>query len=174
MNWLDILLAIVLAAGTFFGLRQGFIQSITGLIGIILAVVIAGNFYLNFGSILNLFSPTISNFIAFTFILLGVLVLAYFTGRILKAIMKTAFLGWTDNLAGGVAGLIFAVILVSTLLAIWAKFFGSAGIADSLIAQALLDSFPLILGLLPSEFDSIREFFQESSGVLGAILSPAL
>lgn len=170
MNWLDILLCIVLAAGAFFGLRRGFVQSVTGLLGAILAVVVAGNFYSDLGGTLNLFSPAVSNIIAFMFILLIVLTVTYLVGRLLKFFIKTVFSGWIDPLAGGVAGLLFAGVVMSAILATWAKFFGGGLLANSVISQALLDGFPVILGLLPGEFDTIREFFQESSQVIDIIL----
>jgi membrane protein required for colicin V production len=47
------------------------------------------------------------------------------------------------------------------VLAIWAKYLGTGGaISDSNLAPILLDRFPMVLGLLPDEFDSVRDFFQ--------------
>ena len=47
------------------------------------------------------------------------------------------------------------------LLAAWVKFFGAGEtIIQSILAGFLLDNFPLVLGLLPQEFDAVRSFFQ--------------
>jgi membrane protein required for colicin V production len=51
-------------------------------------------------------------------------------------------------------------ILISALLATVVKFFGEGMVTESALAGFLLDQFPIILGLLPSQFDSIRNFFQ--------------
>ena len=51
-------------------------------------------------------------------------------------------------------------ILISALLATIVKFFGEGIVTDSALAGFLLDKFPIVLGLLPSQFDSIRDFFQ--------------
>ena len=41
------------------------------------------------------------------------------------------------------------------------KYVGISGpVDDSALAALLLDSFPVVLALLPSEFDSVRSFFQ--------------
>jgi len=46
------------------------------------------------------------------------------------------------------------------VLAIWIKYLGiGATLADSALANFLLDGFPFALGLLPGEFDSVCEFF---------------
>jgi membrane protein required for colicin V production len=39
-------------------------------------------------------------------------------------------------------------------------FFGTDLVTESFLAGVLLDKFPLVLALLPSEFDTVRDFFQ--------------
>ena len=64
------------------------------------------------------------------------------------------------SLAGAALGFVLGAIFCGAILAIWVKFLGAGAIADSGIATLLLDRFPLVLALLPSEFDGIRSFFQ--------------
>ena len=45
MHWLDIILLIALVIPTFIGLRQGLIKAVLSLVGLIIGVVLAGNFY---------------------------------------------------------------------------------------------------------------------------------
>ncbi|GAJ19730.1 unnamed protein product, partial [marine sediment metagenome] len=41
------------------------------------------------------------------------------------------------------------------------KFLGAEGpLAESGLATLLLDQFPMVLALLPEEFDAVRPFFQ--------------
>jgi membrane protein required for colicin V production len=49
---------------------------------------------------------------------------------------------------------------LGALLAIWVQFFGSGLVTESFLAGVLLNKFPLVLALLPSEFDAVRDFFQ--------------
>ena len=54
-----------------------------------------------------------------------------------------------------------AAIFSGALLAMWVKWLGvSDPITESFLAEFLLGQFPLVLALLPGEFDSIRSFFQ--------------
>jgi membrane protein required for colicin V production len=88
------------------------------------------------------------------------MVLAAFLSRLLKFLVSIVMLGWVDHLGGAVFGFLMGTILWSVLLATWVKFFGTELVTDSFMAALLLDKFPLILGLLPGEFDAVRNFFQ--------------
>ena len=58
------------------------------------------------------------------------------------------------------AAFVMGAIFISAILATIVKFFGEGLVTESALAGFLLDKFPIILGLLPSQFDSIRDFFQ--------------
>jgi membrane protein required for colicin V production len=90
----------------------------------------------------------------------GVIVVAGLLARLLKLALSAVLLGWVDKVGGAVVGLLVGAIIWSIILATWVQFFGSDLVADSFLAEVLLDKFPLILALLPEEFDAIRDFFQ--------------
>lgn len=160
MNWLDIILIIGLIGSAFLGLRQGIVKGLCALAGIFLGPVLAGRFYPSVAPMLTtLFDEEAANLAAFLLIILVVLVLAYILGRILSAIFTHVTSGMLDHILGAVFGLTVGAILLSAILAAISKFIGGEFISGSAIAQVLLDKFPLILGLLPPEFDSIKEFF---------------
>ncbi len=70
-------------------------------------------------------------------------------------------LGLVNRLGGAVLGLFLAGIFCGAVLTMWVKFLGAGNtIEDSAMARFLLDSFPVVLGLLPSDFDSVRSFFR--------------
>jgi membrane protein required for colicin V production len=160
MNWLDIIILISLVASVIGGIATGLIRGLVSLAGLIIGIILAGRFYLTvagwFGFISN---KDIANIIAFGLILFVIMILAGIIGKALHAIASAILLGWLDHLAGGFIGLVMAFISWGTLLALWAHFFGGDAIANSAIAQVMLDKFPLVLALLPSQFDSVREFF---------------
>ena len=161
MNWLDIVLLVALAIPTFIGLKQGLIKAVLSLVGLIIGVILASNFYEALGSRLGFIpNPDIANITAFILILVGVLVIATILARLLKFIVSIVMLGWVNYLGGAVFGLLLGAILWGAILAIWVKFLGTELIMESLVASVLLDKFPLVLALLPSEFDTIRSFFQ--------------
>jgi membrane protein required for colicin V production len=89
-----------------------------------------------------------------------VLIAATVVATLLKVTARAVMLGWVDHLGGGIFGFVMGAILISAVLATIVKFFGEGIVTESLLAGVLLDRFPLILGLLPQEFDAIRDFFQ--------------
>ena len=161
MNWLDIVILVPIAINAFVGFGKGLIKMVLSLVGVILGVFLAGQFYDTVGSWLGfLGNEDISNALGFILILGVVMVVAELLGTVIKKMVSIVLLGWVDRLGGAALGAFIGVIFVSAALAIWAKFFGSDAISESAIASFLLDKFPLILGLLPAEFDSVKDFFQ--------------
>ena len=161
MNWLDIVIAIILVIQVIVGLSQGLIKALLGLIGLIVGIVLAGRFYENLGSRLTFIdNPDAANVAAFVAILLIVWVVFSIIATILTKIVSAVFLGWVNKLGGAVFGLLMGALFVGAALAVWAKFFGSDALADSVLATFLLDKFPVVLALLPSQFDSIKDFFE--------------
>lgn len=161
MNWLDIAVLVILGVSAFNGLRQGLIKTALSLAGLIIGIILAGQFYQQLAGLLA-FIPNedIANIAAFILILVGVMVIASILARLLKFAVSVVLLGWVNRLGGAVFGLVLGAIFLSAILATWAKFFGSDSISESFMAAFLLDKFPLILALLPAEFDAIRDFFQ--------------
>jgi len=161
MNWLDIVILVLIVISAFGGLGRGLIKTVLSLVGVIVGVLLAGQFYDTVGGWLGFFgNEDIANALGFILILGVVMVAAEILGTVIKKMASFALLGWVDRLGGAILGALIAVIFISAGLAIWAKFFGSDTIAESAIASFLLDKFPLVLGLLPAEFDSIKDFFQ--------------
>ena len=161
MNGLDIVIIIALLIPIFIGLKLGIIMAALSLAGLIIGVVLASNFYDSVSKMLG-FIPNedVANIVAFILILVVVMVIVALLARLLKFVASVTMLGWVDHLGGAIFGFLMGAILWSALLATWVKFFGTGLVTESLLAGMLLDKFPLILALLPSEFNAIRDFFQ--------------
>ena len=162
MNWLDIVILVVIAIATFLGLRIGIIKAALSLAGLIVGVILAGRYYLPFSQQLA-FIPqdSIAKVVAFAIILIGVLIIAAVLAWLLKWAASAMMLGWVNRLGGAVFGLILGAIFCSALLAMWVKFVGIDGaIAESALTPILLDRLPMVLALLPGEFDAVHSFFQ--------------
>ncbi|MDD4875623.1 MAG: CvpA family protein [Dehalococcoidales bacterium] len=162
MNWLDIVIIVVLAVSAFLGLKIGLIKVVLALAGLIVGVILAGNFYIPLSEQLTFISKDgVAEVVAFAIILIVVMIIAAVLTRFLKWAASVMMLGWIDHLGGVAFGLILGAILCGALLATWAKWLGTGDtITESIVSAVLLDKFPLILALLPDEFDTIRSFFQ--------------
>jgi len=164
MNWLDVLILIFLIILTITGLRKGLIKTVIPLIGIIIGVVLAGHFYGSMASWLSgwLESPNQAKIVAFAIIFILVVVVSLIIASLLSKFLSLLFLGWADKLGGAILGLVMAALICGAILTIITKynFPGMEGsIHDSALASFLVNNFPIVLPLLPGDFDSVRDFF---------------
>ena len=162
MNWLDIVIIVVLIASAFGGLKNGLIRAVLSLAGLIVGIVLAGRFYIPLSEQLA-FIPqdNIARIVAFAIILIGMMIVAGLLASLLTWTVSAVMLGWVNRIGGAVFGLVFGAIFCGALVAIWVKFLGiNSIIVESVMATILLDYFPVVLALLPDEFDTVRSFFQ--------------
>lgn len=161
MNWIDIVIIIYLILSIIGGAMQGLIRSVLSLLGLIIGVVLAANFYQNLATIFGfIHNGTVARVIAFVLIVGVVVIIAAIVGAALRSVIKAIHLGWVDGLGGAVFGLAMGAISAGALLAVIVKLTNSNLITGSSLAGFLLDKFPVVLGLFPSEFDVIRDFFK--------------
>jgi membrane protein required for colicin V production len=161
MNWIDIIFLILLVVSTIVGLKQGLIKAVLSLIGIIAGVFLASNFYEPLANVFGFFNnEDVANIVAFILILVVVIIIASLLAKLLDSVIKAIMLGWVNSIGGAVFGFLMGVITLSAILAVWVKFFGTDMLAESFVAGLLLDKLPLVLALLPKEFDVVRDFFK--------------
>ena len=162
MSWLDIIILVIIVIPTLIGLKVGIIKAVLTLAGVIVGVILAGRFYVSFAESLTFISePSLARITAFAIILIGVMVIAAVVASLIKWAVSAVMLGWVNRFGGAVFGFVLGAIFCGALLTMWANFLGPGeAMTDSALAQLLLDSFPMVLALLPDEFDSVRSFFQ--------------
>ena len=158
MNWLDILLLVLLAIATIIGIATGIIKAILSIVGIVVGVILAVRFYVPLAERLTFISSeTGAKIAAFAIILIGVLIIARLIAWALGKAASALMMGWINRLAGGVLFLALAALVISVLLALWVRFFGTSDVINnSRIAKGLLDFFPLIMSIIPA--DKIPQF----------------
>lgn len=161
MSWLDIVIVVGLVFATLSGLKTGLIKAVLTLVGLIAGVMLGGRFYLSLSEQLTFITSTATARIAaFAIIMVGVLILAAIVARLLKVTAEAMMMGWLNRLGGAALGLVLGAVFWGAALAAWVKFIGPAEIIlDSGIANFLLSVFPVILNLLPQEFDDVGSFF---------------
>ena len=164
MNWLDAVIVIAIAWFTFAAFRAGIIREVVTVIALVVGVLAAGFYYDDLAEDVLLFidNDTAANVMAFL-VLFGAMALAgQLAAFLLKQVAGLLFLGWLDHLAGAAFGLLKGLILVEVFLILFTTYpyFGLGdAIRGSAIAPLFLDGGPVLLKLLPSEFDSAVEAF---------------
>ncbi len=164
MNWLDAPIVIAIAWLTFAAFRAGIIREVVTAIAFVVAVLAAGFYYDDLAENVLLFigDDTAANVTAFV-VLFGAVVLGgQLAAILLKQMAGLLWLGWLDHLAGAAFGLLKGLILVEVFLILFTTYpclgLGDA-IRGSAIAPLFLDRGPVLLKLLPGEFDSAVEAF---------------
>ncbi len=162
MNWLDIVIAVVLVIGIVIGVKAGLIKMVVSLAGLILAIFLAGRFYVALANILTFIpSDQAARVVAYIIIFIVVMLIAALIAWLLTKLASAILLGWINRLVGAIVGLLVGAIFCGAILAIWVKYtsMGADVISSSYLGKFLLNTFPLVLALLPGEFDSIKSFF---------------
>jgi membrane protein required for colicin V production len=161
MNWLDIVLIVVIVISALVGLRIGLIKAVLSLVGAIVGIILAGRYYIPLSEQLSfIHQESLAKIVAFVIIFVGIMVIASVLAWLLNWVASKIMLGWANHLGGAVFGLVLGVIFCSALLAIWVSLIGiETVISESKVAAVLLHYFPLVLALLPDEFNATRSFF---------------
>jgi len=163
MNGLDILVGITLALGAYTGLRKGIVGMVLPLVGLVIGVHLAGRYYQTLAERVFHSQASSMQIISFVLILLAVIFAASLVASLVSRALSLILLGWLNGLLGAVLGLLLAMMAWGTLLAIILLFPGLAPeglIGDSFFAGLIVERFPLLLALLPEEFDRVRTFFR--------------
>ena len=164
MNWLDIvILAITIILG-LMGLRRGAIKTVFGIAGLVGGIVLAGHYYQPFASVLSPRGASWAGIAAYAIILVATLIVASIIGQLIAQLAHIILLGWIDRLIGFILGAIIGSMLCAAVLAIVSKYLpGAEGIiSHSVMAKLLMQQIPLLLALLPKEFDFIRDLFLQT------------
>ena len=183
MNWLDMMILVFLCFSVIMGLRKGLIKSLVPLVCLLIAIPLAG---VASGPVAEkLGDHSWSHVLAFIIIWAVVYIAVAVGAWFLQKILDVMLMGWIDKLGGVAFGLAAGWILCSMIVLIVARYavlpvdlpdiipddierwledegrsaYVYSTIDDSAIASAQLDSSSVILGLLPSRFDDVKDFF---------------
>ena len=160
MNWLDIILIVALALSVLSGLFSGLIRVLFSLIGVIVGLLLAGVYTDSLADKLTFMDSNGAHILAFLIIFLGTIIVATIIGALISMLFKNTPLGVLDKIGGAILGLLVGAIFIGAILAIYLKYVGQPTIiTSSPISAFLVDKFGIVLGLLPSQFDTIKNYF---------------
>ncbi len=177
MNWLDAVIIVVLVVPTFIGYKIGLLKMVLPLVGVLIGVILACALHGYLADLLDdsIDSEAWAHIVAFLIIFIAVFVLTYFAAFVLQKILQMAFLGMVEKIAGAALVFITVWLICSFVVAMVAKYgalgadyipgdiVGSESVEGTIDGSALatfqVDTFPLIIGLLPDEFDVVKDYF---------------
>ncbi|MCL6431610.1 MAG: CvpA family protein [Anaerolineae bacterium] len=118
MILVDLTLVVFIGLLAFMGLRSGLIHESVTLVGLIAGLLIAGESYARFGSLLIPWLKTrgMADLGAFILLLIAVWLAVLVLGALMRGLLEGLHLGWIDNLGGMVLGLARGLFLSEVLV----------------------------------------------------------
>lgn len=160
MHWLDLAIIAIIAWLTFRALSVGLIREVVTAIAFVGGVILAGNYYGELAADIAFLieDETWRELVAFGSIFLGIVVIGQIVATLLRRVASLLLLGPFDRVGGAAFGFAKGVLLVEVLLFAGLAFPVSTGvdtaIDDSALAPLFVDGIPVLLELLPAEFES--------------------
>jgi membrane protein required for colicin V production len=155
MNLADLVILIVLLIGFTAGLARGFVRGLMGLVGLVLAVILAAGSYERLAEYAPSFIPGDrgAEIVSFALIFIVVIVLVTIAARIIAKGLRLAALGWLDRLAGSALGVVMAAVVMGMflLITVMAGFEEEKLLVESVMAPRVLRVTDVVVGLLPKE-----------------------
>ncbi len=119
LNWFDIVVAIVLILAFFNGLQKGLVMQLVSLVGLILAVIFAGQLAKNIlpwlMEVVQLSSnvaPVVAYIVAFALIMVVISLI----GNLIQKFMEAVHINFLNKLLGGVIALGISMVILSLIL----------------------------------------------------------
>jgi membrane protein required for colicin V production len=162
VNWLDAVILVLLIWFVFAAFTAGLIREVVTIASAVLGVVLAGLFYERLAGDIGTFidSDRAARTVAFLAIFGATALAGQVVAWLLKETASMLMLGVFDHLAGAVFGLAKGVVIIQVLLLLFATY-PSLGLADAIRDSALSPLFveraPILLQILPAEFDAAKE-----------------
>ncbi len=154
LNMLDAILLTIIAIFTIRGAFRGLLEEVTGLVGILAAIWLAGRYYPEFGMIIQGWTASEwSNVIAYVLILCGTLIAVSILSRLLHSFLRMAYADWLNHLAGAVVGALKGVALCAIVITLLGMFMSRAPfLQESRIAPPIRELVTMFKGHLPPDF----------------------
>ena len=149
MNTLDIIIIIIIGAGTIYGAVKGFVRDVFSLIAVIAGIILALLFYdrvAGYGARI-IPDPTVARIVSFAAIYFAVAIivsiLTHFLSRSLSPDISTY-----DRLAGACFGVVKGLILAAAILFLVTSL-GPSAVTGSRLARPIIRGTDLVIDLLP-------------------------
>ncbi len=172
MNYLDIIILIILFIGFALGFRDGLIRKVIGLVGLVLGVLFAIQFYQPLGIFI---SPVFSNeiylaeIVAGFVIFIGIIFLASILKRIIHPLDKVN--RFANQLLGAIAGTLQILFFISGFLLFLSifNFPAEEDRSESMLYGRVYNIIPatieLIIGSDSDAMNLVKDFIEQSSNV---------
>ncbi|MEX2226575.1 MAG: CvpA family protein [Dehalococcoidia bacterium] len=166
MNWIDAAIVIIFLFFIVTAFQAGLIREVIGITSVVLGVVLAGLFYDDVAD--SVLSPidneTTAAVIGFLVIFIGIGLAGQLVAMLIHPAVVIMQLGIADQLLGAAFGAAKAFVIIEALLILfitYPRYDMEKRIDDSEFATAMLDAARPVLRILPDEFTTNLDRFEE-------------
>lgn len=124
MSFLDIVLGGLLVYSLFIGIKNGLFVEFASLFSLIIGIYLAIKCSFFFSEIITKlvsWSPKTIKITAFIIAFIAVIIGIQLLAKIVTGIMNFAFLGWINNLSGGIFRVLKTILILSVFLNLFEK-----------------------------------------------------
>ncbi|KPL18509.1 MAG: hypothetical protein AMJ93_13740 [Anaerolineae bacterium SM23_84] len=156
MNWVDIIIAVIIAAATVSSLRMGFLRQALSLIGFVVGIYTALTHHTSLARAFHGFigNATVASVVAFVLILIVVWWAFAMLATLTREALKAGGLAWTDHAMGMIVGLLAGLFFTVCTLLLFLRVPVSAireAVHQSVLASLIFRVLPHLRQLLPVE-----------------------
>jgi len=165
MNWLDIVLAIILAVSVARSFRKGLSREVIGLVSVVLALVLGIRCYGTVAAYLrpHVSSPAAANFAGFCVVFCGVMLLGGLLSFTVGKFLRVTGLSIVDHALGAAFGLargiLVAIALIMGMMAFSSGDSPPPAVVNSRLAPYVVDAARFFASMAPPE---LKEGFRKS------------
>jgi membrane protein required for colicin V production len=165
MNWLDVVLAIILAVSAARSFRKGLSREVIGLVSVVLALLLGIWFYGTAGAYVrpHVNSSAAASFAGFCAVFCGVMLLGGLVSFVVGKFLRVTGLSIVDHALGAVFGLargtVVAIALIMGMMAFSRGASPPADVVDSRLAPYVVDAARVFASVAPHE---LKEGFRKS------------
>lgn len=119
MEAIDIIIVILLVIGFIGGLKEGVVNQVAGLVGLIVGLLLSKKFYLSVADTLTPLlgmSERTTQILAFVLILIVVPLLFSLVAWLISKLIKKVGLGWINRLLGSAAGILQSALFAGLII----------------------------------------------------------
>jgi len=155
MNWYDIFIIAIIAAGFLYGFLKGFISEVFALAGLVTGFLIAMKYSFFIEPYILPFVKKEVFAVVVSFVLLFLVTAAVIVliGIFFKKAIKFVHLSWLDRIVGGTFGIVKGVIIAGLISLLIFVFFpgGKAFTKQSTLGRHTIDIVRITIYLLPEK-----------------------
>jgi len=177
MTWIDAVIGLVFLFFIVTAFQAGFIREVIGITSTVAGLILAGLFYDDIADTIlsTIDNDVTANVIAFLIIFGGITIAGQLVAMLIHPAVVIMQLGIADQILGGAFGAVKALVIIWALLILmvtYPRYDMDDRIRDSDFASALIEASDPALRVLPSEFESSVDAFNEGESPIANPVVP--